>query len=103
MSRKSRLLITPAIILIAVLAGLYGLYRYYYPYGMKHPCILIVSQGLESYAESHNGEYPSGKATPEASLSLLYRSEQVNAYLLSGKTASETRAERILNSGGLLG
>jgi hypothetical protein len=57
---------------------------------------------LVQYAESHNGVFPAGQATPEASLSLLYRMDPNVAYLLAGKSASIEDAEMLLASGQLL-
>jgi hypothetical protein len=50
--------------------------RYYmsmqYPYGYSHCCDIGMGGVLREYASEHNGKFPAGEATPEASLSLLY-------------------------------
>ena len=84
-------------------AALYGAYLVRYPYGASHCCILIMGQTLKAYADDHNGQFPAGKATPEASLSLLYQGDYANAYLLRGKTVPEKAVANILKGGGLLG
>ena len=48
-------------------------WRHQYPYGFSHCCDLQLYQGLAEYARTHGGAFPAGEATPEASLSLLYR------------------------------
>lgn len=58
---------------------------------------------LDQYAEEHAGHYPTGQASPEASLSLLYRSNYVDANTMRGMTVSEKTVRRILEGGGLLG
>jgi hypothetical protein len=58
------------------LIAIYGLYRcyyYYYPFGMEHRCDKCLWMELHSYAEQHDGMFPSGGKTPEASLCLLGR------------------------------
>ena len=62
---------------------------------------------LRQYATTHGGAFPAGQATPEASLSLLYR-EKVDGYpladadLLRGKTVPESVVKEILERGDLL-
>ncbi len=57
---------------------------------------------LETYARDHQGRFPAGAATPEASLSLLY-SNYVDAYWLRGKTVPLGIAEAALAKDGRLG
>jgi hypothetical protein len=56
---------------------------------------------LHDYAENHNGAYPAGEATPEASLSLLYPA--VDAETLRGKTVPREVVQAILDRGERLG
>jgi hypothetical protein len=100
---KPKVLMVAALVAVVGLAALYAAYRAKYPYGMSHCCILIMGGALKEYANDHNGQFPTGKATPEASLSLLNNSNYANADLLRGKTVPEKTVARILNSGGLLG
>jgi hypothetical protein len=78
-------------------------YRAAFPYGQSHCCILQMEAALERYAEDNGGRYPATGATPEAALSLLYKSNYADAYLLRGMTASEKTVRSILESGGVLG
>jgi hypothetical protein len=57
---------------------------------------------LREYAEDHNGDFPTGGETPEASLSLLY-SNYVDAQWLRGKTVPLNVAEAALRKNGKLG
>jgi hypothetical protein len=96
------LLSVPAFLAI-VMAG-YAWYAYEFPYGESHCCDVGLWFGLREYAEKHNGRFPAGQATPEASLSLLYGE---NAWgdpkLLRGKTVPESVVREILERGELLG
>jgi hypothetical protein len=80
----------------------YGGYCYHFPYGSSHCCDLILHQALADYAAKHNGAFPDGQATPEASLSLLYP-KYADACLLKGKAVRESAARAILERGELLG
>jgi hypothetical protein len=57
---------------------------------------------LHHYAEEHEGAYPAGEATPEASLSLLYP-KYADANLLRGKTVPLEVVQAILDRGERLG
>src|SRR5258708_4888994 len=102
-SKKSKALKVTACGSVLLLAVLYSAYRVEYPYGASHCCILQMAGALRAYAEDHNGHFPAGKATPEASLSLLNQGDYANPYLLRGKTVPEKTVQKILNGGGLLG
>ncbi len=58
---------------------------------------------LEQYADDHGGRYPAGESSPEASLSLLYREKQIDAYTLRGMIVPEKTTRDILEQGKLLG
>lgn len=92
------------LLVIASLAGSgYGYYRSQYPLGWSHSCDKQLSLGLWLYAEAHDGQFPAGETTPEASLSLLHRySSDFGARLLSGKTVATSVAEDVLARGELL-
>src|SRR5262249_13638862 len=80
----------------------YGYYRYHFPYGQTHRCDLALSFALHDYAEKHDGWFPRGEATPEASLSLLYQQEPLLVVILGGKAIPPSVAEKTLESGELL-
>jgi hypothetical protein len=63
-----------------------------------------IQVALLAYADRHDGWFPSGQASPEASLSLLHREnpEQVTANVLRGKTAPEVAVRARLEAGELL-
>jgi hypothetical protein len=50
----------------------------------SHYCINAVKFALEAYARKHNGSYPAGEATPEASLNLLYKEGYLDAHTMGG-------------------
>jgi hypothetical protein len=78
-------------------------YKLKFPYGWSHCCIDIMMFSLEQYAEEHAGHYPTGESSPEASLSLLCRSNYLDAYTIRGMTIPEKTVRAVLDSGNLLG
>jgi hypothetical protein len=102
--------------LLAAIAGLfaaaygwycyeYGWHCYKYPYGWTHCCLKGIGIALEIYAQKYDGHYPAGARCPEASLSLLYKDSRfgIQGNYLCGKTKSAEAAQKILETGGLLG
>lgn len=78
-------------------------HKYKYPYGWTHCCDKGVYLALVSYAAAHDGWYPRGESSPEASLSLLYRTNPNMLPDLPGKTVPAKIVREILEGGGLLG
>jgi len=92
-----------AVTVVATLLGAWtGCVRWQFPYGHSHCCDMGLMSALHSYAGAHGGNFPSGEATPEASLSLLYP-QYADANLLRGKTVPESEVAAILMRGKLLG
>ncbi|HEY2911503.1 MAG TPA: hypothetical protein VGI99_14725 [Gemmataceae bacterium] len=85
----------------AATAGI-AYHQHCYPYGWSHCCDKFLILQLEEYADSHDGWYPRGEATPEGSLSLLYRRDNTLANLLRGKTVPMEVVRERLNGGELL-
>jgi hypothetical protein len=102
MRRHTKKLIIVIGIILSLVGGGYAWYRYYFPYGQSHCCDLILWFELRRYAEEHDGWFPKGESTPEASLSLLFRQDSTNAYLLRGKTVPFELVRPILENGDLL-
>jgi hypothetical protein len=96
----------PWLILLAVLSALtgsgWGYYRWHYPNGWSHSCDKQLMFALQQYADDHGGAYPSGEATPEASLSLLYP-KYANEWVLQGKTVPVDEVNAVLEKGERLG
>jgi hypothetical protein len=103
--RRHRWLVVSAVVVVAgLLGGPYACYRYSFPFGWNHCCDKQLYSTLRNYADSHDGHFPAGEATPEASLSLLYGKVGFDpSYLLCGKTGSELTARQLLSQGKLLG
>lgn len=57
---------------------------------------------LLSYADQHDGWFPKGESSPEASLSLLGRNQPHWAETLRGKIVPREKVEQILQEGTLL-
>jgi hypothetical protein len=88
---------------IATLTALGFAYHHYrYPYGWSHCCDKVLAFALLQYADEHDGWFPQGEATPEASLSLLYRQDPALAYNLRGKTIPQSVVQARLKGGELL-
>ena len=98
-----------AIPVVVVLAGYawrpcqYVWQQHHYPFGFSHCCDNQLHMALTNYASKHDGAFPVGEATPEASLSLLYRDHLVDADLLRGKSVPESIVREVLDRGELLG
>jgi hypothetical protein len=92
------------IVVVAVLLGVgYAWFRYQYPYGFSHCCLKGLGAGLREYAEKHNGRFPEGEKSPEASLSLLYADGPWGPPdVLRGKTVPLDLAKNRLERGELL-
>lgn len=92
-----------AVIVAALFAAGVAHYRRTYPYGWSHCCDKGLGLALLIYADRHEGWFPKGEATPEASLSLLHQDQpEIDANLLRGKTVAESVVQDRLNAGELL-
>ena len=105
--RTKKILLATTIALAALFTVGYAGWRYHYPYGFSHCCDVILPGALQEYARTHGGAFPTGEATPEASLSLLYREKAsygrlADERLLRGKTVPESVVKKILERGELL-
>ncbi len=98
MTKKARIAIV-LLVIGALFAAAYGFYRHHYPFGMHHRCDKMLWFALINYADAHGGEFPSGEAAPEASLSLIGKE---HAYLLVCRSASTEVVEQMLDRGELL-
>jgi len=107
--RLAKVLAVVIVFLSAAYGGLrwYGHYRY--PCGPSHCCIKGLGLALWNYADTHDGLFPRGEATPEASLSLLARQglgfdgEPKQAVeILRGKTVPADKVQGRLAAGKLL-
>lgn len=98
-------LVLMSIVLGGLLLRQYFAYRHaaLYPYGWSHCCDKGLYLALLNFADSHNDQFPGGEATPEASLSLLYKLGLADANLLRGKSVPETTVQEVLDRGELLG
>lgn len=103
MRRLSKRLVLPTVIVVTLVVLGYGLWRHRFPYGYSHCCDKLLYFALEEFAAGRDGQFPSGEATSEASLSLLYGNVPwVDASLLRGKTVPEDLVQKILDRGGRL-
>jgi len=89
-------------VLVLVVVSAFGLrqwHAYQYPFGWSHCCDKALGIALISYAIDHGRKFPSGGATPEASLSLLFPKYDVDANVLRGKTVPLDVVQRLLEAG----
>ena len=90
------------VVLAAMRISLFAHKKWKYPYGWSHCCIKGMGSSLRCYAMDHEGRFPAGGDTPEASLSLLY-SNYIDAYTLRGKTVPLEVTQAALTKNGKLG
>ena len=92
-------------ILGCLIGGCYAWRKHEYPYGWSHACDKGLYLALFNYADRHDGNFPAGEETPEASLSLFQRDEPGSDYasVLCGKRIPESKTKKVLDSGQLLG
>lgn len=88
----------------AIAAAGFSYYQRHYPYGRSHCCDKQLFMALQNYSQGHDGWFPKGEATAEASLSLLHGDSQgvVDANLLRGKTVPQDAVAARLQAGELL-
>ena len=102
MRRWWRFAATVAGICLVLVATGAAFYRYRYPYGWSHCCDKQLASTLSLYAGQNDGWFPRGEATPEASLSLLYKWSPDLVYLLPGKTVPLDAVRERLEGGSLI-
>jgi hypothetical protein len=102
MRRRTKIAALTVVALAVAYTLGYAWWQHQYPYGWSHCCDIGLYFDLQSYAATHGGAFPAGEATPEASLSLLYRSQLSDANLLRGKTVPTSVVQEILERGDLL-
>jgi hypothetical protein len=95
--------IAAAVVAVLTAAG-FAHHRHRYPHGWSHCCDKQLEMALMTFADRHDGWFPRGEASPEASLSLLYREdpELVTPNLLRGKTVPDSAVRARLEAGQLL-
>jgi hypothetical protein len=72
--------------------------------GRQGEAAWAIRTALFDYSDRHDGWFPRGEASPEASLSLLHREnpKRVSANVLRGRTAPEAAVRARLEAGALL-
>ncbi|HZU36861.1 MAG TPA: hypothetical protein VFA18_13160 [Gemmataceae bacterium] len=100
--RAGRLFVLLSAVCVALVIAYGAFIKWEFPYGWSHCCDKQLMFALHQYAEDHNGAYPAGESSPEASLSLLYP-KYADAYLLRGKTVPWEKAQSLLEAGQKLG
>jgi len=83
---------------VAVSLSLRAFRAYQYPYGISHCCDKQIGMSLLQYAEQNGGQFPTGGACAEASLSSLYP-VWLDANTLRGKTVPLEVVEQQLATG----
>lgn len=91
-----RLLLILGSLVAALVVGSWVYYRYMFPYGHSHACSKVLGLALRIYAGDHGDWLPYGKATPEASLGLLYQHKPSAVSFLGGKNVARAVVEKAL-------
>ncbi|MFN0197454.1 MAG: hypothetical protein ACKVT0_11975 [Planctomycetaceae bacterium] len=102
MSRRMKLVYATGVVILLMIVSGFAYFKYRYPYGWSHCCDKQLASALSQYADIHDGWFPRGEATPEASFSLLYRMDPNYLHALRGKTVPEEALRARLNAGELL-
>ncbi|SRR6266404_9619441 len=97
---KNALLTILGLLVVIAIAAIV-VYYYYFPYGYTHCCDKQLMTALESYAGDHDGAFPSGEKSAEASLSLLHP-KYATVDLIKGKTSSLDQALKNVERDGCL-
>jgi len=104
--RKKRIAVIGLLLLLLVGVP-WGCWKRQFPFGYSHCCDKGLHGLLWNYAEAHNGEFPKGEATPEASLTLLQRyftNDDIDfAELLRGKSVPKSVTADVISRNELLG
>lgn len=98
--RRRKVGVILSLVALLVVAGRYGLDRYYFPYGFHPCCNIALMFALEDYAEKHDGRYPDAGSSG-ASLALL-AAEFPQWKEIVGKGGSAEAAERYYRTHGTL-
>lgn len=72
------------LIFILFLAFCIGLFKWYYPYGMRSATLPLMLLSLRQYAEHHDGFFPMGGETNYDSLQKLYPEYCTTGRMLAG-------------------
>jgi len=99
--RKRQWWFVPAIIGTVILSTVIW-FKMSYPYGPLHCCTKILGQLLTEFAAQHDGWFPAGQNSPEASLSLLCSNSVTLVPTVRGKTVAEPVARAALLQDGVL-
>jgi hypothetical protein len=92
-------LVTGLAVFSSAACGVFCWYRHHrYPYGPGHSCIKVLGSALWNYADTHDGLFPRGEATSEASLSLL-TGYGLDFEVLGGKTVPADKVQKRLAAG----
>ncbi len=84
----------------AALAGALAYQHWKYPFGKSPNASRALFAALEAYARAHDGNFPAGGATPEASLTLLYEEGFLqDPLVLRGKCVPVNVAQDVLQRG----
>jgi len=98
---KRRRWLVPAIVGGVILTTWIG-FKVSYPYGPLHCCTKLMGQTLVSYAATHDGWFPRGQNSPEASLSLICSNDVAMVPTVRGKTVPVKMARAALLKNGVL-
>src|SRR5438128_7039667 len=88
-------------VVVAVAVSGYGVFRWFYPYGLK-PCYAsCMGVALAMYATQNAGWFPYGSGTSLRDLQRLYP-KYISAGYLAGLTGDANRTRAVVTGGGVL-
>src|SRR5688572_18308612 len=83
---------------VALMGGVYGLFRFKYPYGTRTCFLPCLNSALQLYAHDHNGAFPDD-LNPYVALQKLYPEYMPNAEGLAGISGDRKAIARTLRTG----
>jgi hypothetical protein len=97
-----RKIIICILVLGVVVGGVYGYYRYKFPYGNTHRCSKILAGMLDQYAADHEGRYPQADDDHRLGLEKVLEVSRDQLAMVVGKAGDLEEAEKFYKKSGFL-
>lgn len=102
MRKCVRSLLIGALVLGVLVGGIYGYYRYQFPYGDTHRCSKILAGMLDQYAADNGGRYPQADNDRQLGLEKVLEVSREQLAVVVGKAGDLAEAERFYGKNGNL-
>lgn len=102
MKRSFQSVLIGALVLGVLTGGIYGYYRYQFPYGKTHRCSKVLAGMLDQYATDNGGRYPHADRDHQLGLEKVLEVSRDQLSLVVGKAGNLADAERFYEKNGYL-